>query len=894
MFTNSAVHTFVIGFVLSFSQSGWAQPNETEILIRNKPEKLLQAPVAADVLSHETIVDWAIRDIVDVANFSVGLQLLGGLTPDDTRLSLRGLGPTYGHPTVAKVIDGINYSSEALPVKGGSVLATSRVIGLERVEVIKGSQTTGFGPGAFAGAVQYITTTPSDQFESYARVEIGDYGHTDVQASLGGPLIKDMLSLGLSAAHWQDDGFYDNEITGNKIGGTDGYGLSLTSLLRSAERFSMKTRAEFTNEELEPLAQVLVPYNTVLPVSQVAIDAGIVDTNPILTALVPGTSSLTGLPWFDNSNVAAVTGSIPDVSEIPLRLSPDYLGTDGVTGPDFSGTEIEIIRLSNSIDWMLDFGSITLRSGYLTSEVSAFYDNDRTAVPGRALGNDESYVSDILDSDTDTDQHSQDLSFTSNLDGDIQFTLGSLWRKELVSRVDSNHLIISGGTKCRDRPSLVDPVPGCSGFTSVPVSGFVDDVHTARTPTETDRKITHLSIYGSVKWQINEAWRLTTDLRYVDEELRLTGPDTDFRLTAGTGIVNICGWNGDCNDLPETGSFDINGFSSFGVNYVTFERNDSYFAPKVILDWSLSSASLIYASFSATENPGGFNTTTIDIFGIDRDHDGETLDLAYEEEKMNTFELGGKKYWDQTKLYTTASLFFNDISDKLVDGNRTSSGLAEFRDLILQRSAEIWGAELEIQWQATNHLSLNVSYAFLESKFGEYKTLTASDRQIAAAGNCFVTTSSSGLTVCEIDQSGNELSNVPKHALVSGFQYAKQLVNEVDWYISGAARYSSERFVDDTNISKLDAYWLADLQVGLRSNHWGVTLYANNIFDDDTIRGAATVIGGGCCQDWRAGGAGGFAGETVFAPRIPTATVATFPDPRTYGLRIWYQYGADK
>jgi len=874
-------------------QSTWADVEGIEVTVRKRSEKLVTTPVAADVILADEIDAWTVRDVSDVAAFSASLILNQGLAPPDIRLSIRGLGTYIGHPTVAQLVDGINYSSEALSFVGASTLAAYHFPDIERVEVIKGPQTVFYGPSAFAGAVQYVTKNPSRTFQGSVRVEVGGDGHRDLQGTVSGPVLEDQFYLRLTGAYWDNDGFYDNEITGGKIGGEDGFGFALTSLIKPIIGLADKFRIEFTQNDLEPTAQVFVPFNTVLPVSQVAIDAGIVEVNPNLNSLTGnGISPLTGLPWYTDTAAAFVTGTIPDGDQLPVRLSPDFLSTGGqAPAPDFPGTEQQIWRVSNTLDWEVDVGTLTSRTGLMKADVSAFYDNDRTAIPGNDPGSDLSFASDIIDNEIETTQLSQELSFSSNFAGQFQFRLGGLWWYEDVEMVDSNHSIIAGGVKCNFRPSRVDPITGCPGFTSVPVSNFVAGVHAARESTKTERTLSHWSIFGSAQWQISNDWRLTADARYVDENLELTGPDTLFPLTAGTGIVTVCGPNGDCGPLPaspgpagtELASYDLKGFASFDTVPLKFDRKDSYWASKATLDWSPNDVTLIYASISKTENPGGFNSTTIDTFGIDRDHDGLPLDLEFAEERMFVYELGAKRKWPGANLFVSGTLFYQDIKDKLVDGNRTASGIVEFRNLILPRSAEIWGAELAADWKATDNLSLYVSYTYLQSEFDDYRTLSASDRQIAAAGNCTIATSAAGLTVCSIDKSGNELNNVPDHSLIADIQYTQPLANDIDWFVKGLVRFTGERFVDNTNISKLDSFWITDLLAGFESERWQVLFYLNNLFDDDTVQSAVSTLGLGCCRDWRAGL---MFPELVFAPRIPEATFATLPNPRTFGVRV--------
>jgi len=59
---------------------------------------------------------------------------------------------------------------------------------LERVEVLRGSQSTLFGRNATAGAVQIISKAPTDTLEGYLDVTGGSYNEDKIEGALNLPL----------------------------------------------------------------------------------------------------------------------------------------------------------------------------------------------------------------------------------------------------------------------------------------------------------------------------------------------------------------------------------------------------------------------------------------------------------------------------------------------------------------------------------------------------------------------------------------------------------------------------------------------------------------------------------------------------------------------------------
>jgi outer membrane receptor protein involved in Fe transport len=181
----------------------------------------------------------------------------------------------------------------------------------------------------------------------------------------------------------------------------------------------------------------------------------------------------------------------------------------------------------------------------------------------------------------------------------------------------------------------------------------------------------------------------------------------------------------------------------------------------------------------------------------------------------------------------------------------------------------VWGAELDTSWLPTERWLLNLSLAFND---GEYDDLVLAEVQ----------TSGAPLSRSELvkagnlqgDFSGNETPGTPKLAGSLLGRYTAPLTADLDWYLQSVVTYQDERYADTANLVTLDSYWLANAQAGIEKEQWFVSLFVDNLFDDDTVRYAQEFIDQ----------SQGFQGPNP-ANGAPTTYL---PQPRTVGIRFSY------
>ena len=98
---------------------------EIIVTTRKKEENLQDIPIAVNAISREDMERAGVKELNEIADHDSSLQFDMGFTPADTRLVIRGLSPTRGRPNAATLIDGIDISSEAIGVAGGTLLDQS-------------------------------------------------------------------------------------------------------------------------------------------------------------------------------------------------------------------------------------------------------------------------------------------------------------------------------------------------------------------------------------------------------------------------------------------------------------------------------------------------------------------------------------------------------------------------------------------------------------------------------------------------------------------------------------------------------------------------------------------------------------------------------------------------
>ncbi|MDP6436279.1 MAG: TonB-dependent receptor [Gammaproteobacteria bacterium] len=231
--------------------------DEITVVARKTTENLQEVPLAITALGTEEIDRLGLKDLNQIAQQDTSVQFDEGFAPSDTRITIRGLSPTRGRPNAATLVDGIDVSSEAVSNAGGSLLINPRLVDVKQIEIVKGPQSALYGRSAFAGALQYITKDPGDEFEADLSVDWNSEEDRELKGTVSVPL-TDTLGMLVTGLLYDNRGSYKNDPTKDYLGGAEGHGLAVTFKWEPSDTVDVKWRTEYTDEEYDPPAQVLL------------------------------------------------------------------------------------------------------------------------------------------------------------------------------------------------------------------------------------------------------------------------------------------------------------------------------------------------------------------------------------------------------------------------------------------------------------------------------------------------------------------------------------------------------------------------------------------------------------------------------------------------------------
>ena len=248
--------TALIATSFVFSSVAGAQAlEEVVVTARKRDESLLEIPVAITAFSAEQLDRGGFINLQDLSFQTAGLQFhkQGGQIPGRINTAVRFRGMDTNQSAASQQIgtvflDGVYVSQGVASIDFSNI---------ERVEVIKGPQSATFGRSTFAGAVNYVTRTPGEEYEGRISADFSDYGGRDVSLSHEGRLFEGM-NYRVSARSYGTDGQYRSTSDGGRLGeeGTDT--LSGVLYWEPSDNFSAKLRYMWSKDEDGPAAGMLM------------------------------------------------------------------------------------------------------------------------------------------------------------------------------------------------------------------------------------------------------------------------------------------------------------------------------------------------------------------------------------------------------------------------------------------------------------------------------------------------------------------------------------------------------------------------------------------------------------------------------------------------------------
>jgi len=219
-----------------------SQENSVEevIVTATKTEKTLQeVPVAVSVVTSETIDKANVMDIFDLKSVVPSLDARQYQSTINSTFFIRGFGNGSNNPgiepSVAVFVDGVYRSKTQSQI--------SDLPMVERIEILRGPQSTLFGKNASAGVINIVTKKPS--FEKSGMVTLGFGKHDSRVAKIytTGPINQNM-AYSFSANFNKRDGHSSNPVTGKAVNNRDRVGIRTELLFTPSDDLSIRVTAD--------------------------------------------------------------------------------------------------------------------------------------------------------------------------------------------------------------------------------------------------------------------------------------------------------------------------------------------------------------------------------------------------------------------------------------------------------------------------------------------------------------------------------------------------------------------------------------------------------------------------------------------------------------------------
>jgi len=488
--------------------------------------------------------------------------------------------------------------------------------------------------------------------------------------------------------------------------------------------------------------------------------------------------------WKNN----LVADDVPGKTGTDLRIQ--QLGGTVLNGDDFYDRKIgttflpessnEDRGISMQIDWQTD--------NFLVTSITAYQDFesfDRADI-------DFSDIEALLRiNDAEQSQFSQELRISNEYDN-FNYVVGLFYFQQEIDLNASTEVGDDLTYLVQDINPLLTLFPGAfpGGTGTLDIS-------------EQEHK--SFAVFGQFDYNLTEDFLLTAGLRWTKENKDLKNTFTQ--------------------DAPEP--FDILqpgwGFWFFAPltprDDVDESIDDDQVTGTVKLSWFMNDATMFYASYGTGYKAGGINSDRI----------SDTLDVVFDAETSEAFEIGMKADFPDQAMRVNVALHKTDTDD-LQTVSFQGTGFA----LDNAGVAETYGAEIDIFWQATDNLNLTLGYAYNHAEYADFENGPCWEGTPWHTGIPDPATNPDGETC---DRSGGDVSSNPENVLVLTGNQDLNISNNITGFIYGEYIYTDSRMTDLNNDpEKRDgSYALVNLRTGLYFEQWNaeLTLWGRNVLDEE-------------------------------------------------------------
>jgi outer membrane receptor protein involved in Fe transport len=623
---------------------------EVTVTAQKRVENLQDVPISIAAMSGEKIDDTGITNLEELTQYMPNVTINNGAgTPN---LFIRGVGSGTNagfEQSVGMYIDGV-YAGR------GPLAAVPMTMDLERVEVLKGPQGILFGKNTVAGAINITTAKPTDEFEGMVEALYEpDHGEQQYNAVLSGPL-TDKLSGRLAVRYDSMDGWWDNVITGAEGPNNENWYARGSILWEASDTLEISAKYEYG--DFDRKSRPTVVYQ----------------------------SDFEGQENF--------LGTIP----FPVVSDRDK-GAGEVDGRNENQTNVFAL----TVNWDLDFATLTSISAYSDYDMESPGNTDMAAVPALTRTTWEDYK-----------QYSQEIRFVSPGGETIDWIAGAYYQHtelDISRRIDAIDFALSG------------PL-------SVGGALYAED---SGIPSTFDQESDSWSVFGQGTWNFNDELRFSLGVRYNEETKDLDKVTVSDGLKIRFGPSTLF-----ANPLNGQLIADVRQHSFTGLS-----RDEDKWTFSGSAQWDVNDDAMLYASVSTGFKGGGYDEAysgagyeirlANPFTGVPT---GETVPgndssiLNYDDETVTAYEVGAKMSLLEGAAELNIAVFRTEY-----DNLQTSSLVGDVFRVGNAGEAISQGVEIDGRWMVTERLSFGGAVAYLDAYYDDFTGATCTIPQATDPAN---------------------------------------------------------------------------------------------------------------------------------------------------------------
>ena len=166
------------------SESDFLSDMPIVLSVSRLPQRLDETPGAVTILDRDMIRRSGARDVADLLRLVPGFQVSNSFESVAPLVSYHGAFSSYSN-RLELLIDGRSVYSPYFIGSIGPGLQTVALQDIERIEVLRGSNSAAYGARAFLGVINIVTRDTFDTLGPRAGVTVGENGIRDTEVSLG-------------------------------------------------------------------------------------------------------------------------------------------------------------------------------------------------------------------------------------------------------------------------------------------------------------------------------------------------------------------------------------------------------------------------------------------------------------------------------------------------------------------------------------------------------------------------------------------------------------------------------------------------------------------------------------------------------------------------------------